>query len=86
MVTIGEKPWVRVVEVSDKFGQFVVEPLPRGYGTTLGNPLRRILLSSLPGAKPLTASRPSRVRITLAVLSSSWLVRRGAGWKPWILE
>lgn len=50
MVTIGEKPWVRVAELSDKFGQFVVEPLPRGYGTTLGNPLRRVLLSSLPGA------------------------------------
>jgi len=50
MVTIGEKPWVRAAEVSDKFGQFIVEPLPRGYGTTLGNPLRRILLSSLPGA------------------------------------
>ena len=50
MVTLGEKPWVRVAEVSDKFGRFVVEPLPRGYGATLGNPLRRILLSSLPGA------------------------------------
>ena len=50
MVTIGEKPWVRVAELSDKFGQFVVEPLPRGYGVTLGNPLRRILLSSLVGA------------------------------------
>lgn len=50
MVTIGEKPWVRAAEVSDKFGQFVVEPLPRGYGQTLGNPMRRILLSSLPGA------------------------------------
>src|SRR5699024_8482868 len=32
-----------------KFGKFVVEPLERGYGTTLGNSLRRILLSSLPG-------------------------------------
>lgn len=50
MVTIGEKPWVRVAEVSGTFGQFVVEPLPRGYGSTLGNPLRRILLSSLSGA------------------------------------
>jgi len=50
MVTIGEKPWVRVAELSDKFGQFVVEPLPRGYGSTLGNSLRRVLLSSLPGA------------------------------------
>ena len=33
-----------------KFGRFVVEPLERGYGTTLGNSLRRIMLSSLPGA------------------------------------
>ena len=50
MVTLGENPWVRVEETGDKFGRFVVEPLPRGYGSTLGNPLRRILLSSLPGA------------------------------------
>ncbi|MDD4179437.1 MAG: DNA-directed RNA polymerase subunit alpha [Candidatus Margulisbacteria bacterium] len=50
MVTIGDKPWVRIVESKDNYGQFVVEPLPRGYGATLGNPLRRILLSSLPGA------------------------------------
>jgi DNA-directed RNA polymerase subunit alpha len=50
MVILGEKPWVRVAEVSDKFGQFVVEPLPRGYGSTLGNALRRVLLSSLSGA------------------------------------
>ncbi len=46
-----EKPRVECVEVSDdsRFGRFVVEPLERGYGTTLGNSLRRILLSSLPG-------------------------------------
>jgi DNA-directed RNA polymerase subunit alpha len=50
MVTIGERPWVRVGEVSNTFGQFIIEPLARGYGVTLGNPLRRILLSSLPGA------------------------------------
>ncbi|MBI5078827.1 DNA-directed RNA polymerase subunit alpha [Candidatus Saganbacteria bacterium] len=50
MVTVGEKPWVRVAEISDEFGLFVLEPLPRGYGATLGNSLRRILLSSLPGA------------------------------------
>jgi DNA-directed RNA polymerase subunit alpha len=50
MVTIGENPWVKVAESDDKFGRFVVEPLPRGYGQTLGNPMRRILLSSLPGA------------------------------------
>ncbi|MCP3742273.1 DNA-directed RNA polymerase subunit alpha [Rossellomorea sp. BNER] len=47
-----EKPKIETVEISDdaKFGKFVVEPLERGYGTTLGNSLRRILLSSLPGA------------------------------------
>ena len=46
------KPKITVAEVSDdkKFGRFVVEPLERGYGTTLGNSLRRIMLSSLPGA------------------------------------
>lgn len=36
-------------KTSDRYGEFVVEPLPRGYGVTLGNPLRRILLSSIPG-------------------------------------
>lgn len=50
MVTIGEKPWVKVAETSDNYGQFVVEPLERGYGATLGNSLRRVLLSSLYGA------------------------------------
>ena len=47
-----EKPKIEVVEASEDatYGKFVVEPLERGYGTTLGNSLRRILLSSLPGA------------------------------------
>lgn len=47
-----EKPKIETVEISEeaKFGKFVVEPLERGYGNTLGNSLRRILLSSLPGA------------------------------------
>ena len=47
-----EKPRIETIEISEdaKFGKFVVEPLERGYGTTLGNSLRRILLSSLPGA------------------------------------
>ncbi|MFJ8067043.1 DNA-directed RNA polymerase subunit alpha [Psychrobacillus sp. OK032] len=47
-----EKPKIESVEISEntKFGKFVVEPLERGYGNTLGNSLRRILLSSLPGA------------------------------------
>ena len=46
-----EKPKIEIVEISDdnKYGKFVVEPLERGYGTTLGNSLRRIMLSSLPG-------------------------------------
>lgn len=47
-----EKPKIELVEQSEdgKYGKFVVEPLERGYGTTLGNSLRRVLLSSLPGA------------------------------------
>ncbi|MBE0449981.1 MAG: DNA-directed RNA polymerase subunit alpha [Clostridia bacterium] len=46
-----EKPTIECVEMSEdgKYGRFVVEPLERGYATTLGNSLRRILLSSLPG-------------------------------------
>ncbi|AQS53808.1 DNA-directed RNA polymerase subunit alpha [Jeotgalibaca dankookensis] len=46
-----EKPRIETIEISEDatFGKFVVEPLERGYGTTLGNSLRRILLSSLPG-------------------------------------
>jgi DNA-directed RNA polymerase subunit alpha len=46
------KPKIEIAEISDdkKYGRFVVEPLERGYGTTLGNSLRRIMLSSLPGA------------------------------------
>lgn len=46
-----EKPKIECVESSEDntFGKFVVEPLERGYGVTLGNSLRRILLSSLPG-------------------------------------
>ncbi|MGO1811285.1 MAG: DNA-directed RNA polymerase subunit alpha [Lacticaseibacillus paracasei] len=45
-----EKPNITKVDESTNYGKFVVEPLERGYGTTLGNSLRRILLSSLPGA------------------------------------
>jgi DNA-directed RNA polymerase subunit alpha len=45
-----EKPRIEITEKDGKYGCFVVEPLERGYGTTLGNSLRRILLSSLPGA------------------------------------
>lgn len=47
-----EKPKIEIVEVSEDktYGKFTLEPLERGYGTTLGNCLRRVLLSSLPGA------------------------------------
>ena len=47
-----EKPKIEIEEISEdkRYGRFVVEPLERGYGTTLGNSLRRIMLSSLPGA------------------------------------
>ncbi len=47
-----ERPTIDIAEISEdkKYGKFVVEPLERGYGTTLGNSLRRIMLSSLPGA------------------------------------
>ncbi|HBY72753.1 MAG TPA: DNA-directed RNA polymerase subunit alpha [Lachnospiraceae bacterium] len=47
-----EKPKIEIAEISEDnmFGRFVVEPLERGYGTTLGNSLRRIMLSSLPGS------------------------------------
>ena len=42
-------PTIEVVEADDRYGKFVAEPLPEGYGVTLGNPLRRVLYSSLPG-------------------------------------
>ncbi|WP_148867771.1 DNA-directed RNA polymerase subunit alpha [Thermosediminibacter litoriperuensis] len=47
-----EKPRIELVELSEDntYGRIVIEPLERGYGTTLGNSLRRVLLSSLPGA------------------------------------
>ena len=49
-----EKPRIECMESPDdiSYGKFVVEPLERGYGTTLGNSLRRVLLSSLPGYAP----------------------------------
>ena len=44
-----ERPKIECLEASDRHGVYVVEPLERGFGTTLGNSLRRVLLSSLPG-------------------------------------
>jgi len=50
-VVVFNKPKIEIADISEdkKYGKFVVEPLERGYGTTLGNSLRRIMLSSLPG-------------------------------------
>ncbi len=47
-----QKPKIEIAEISadGTYGKFVVEPLERGYGITIGNSLRRIMLSSLPGA------------------------------------
>ena len=50
MVFDVAQPIIRVLESGDTHGEFVVEPLPRGYGHTIGNPMRRVLLSSLEGA------------------------------------
>ena len=44
-----ERPKIERVELNEDYGKFVVEPLERGFGITLGNSLRRVLLSSLPG-------------------------------------
>ena len=51
-----EKPRIECVEspADESYGKFVIEPLERGYGTTLGNSLRRVLLSSLPGTAVTT--------------------------------
>ena len=51
-MVVFNKPKIEIAEISEdkKYGKFVVEPLERGSGTTLGNSLRRIMLSSLPGA------------------------------------
>ena len=51
-----EKPQIECIELPGDatYGKYVVEPLERGYGTTLGNALRRIMLSSLPGTAPTT--------------------------------
>ena len=53
-----ERPKIEMANLSPdgRYGKFVVEPLERGFGTTLGNSLRRVLLSSLPGVA-VTASR-----------------------------
>ena len=64
-----EKPRIECQESPDdiSYGKFVVEPLERGYGTTLGNSLRRVLLSSLPGTAP-TSIRIAGVQHELSTI------------------
>ena len=50
MIDTPAVPAVRELESNASYGKFEVEPLEPGFGTTLGNSLRRVLLSSLPGA------------------------------------
>ncbi len=53
MIEMIQRPRIETEELpDDTYGRFVVEPLERGFGTTLGNSLRRVLLSSLPGVAP----------------------------------
>ena len=51
-VSEAEVPRIEIkeVEILETYGKFSIEPLDTGFGTTLGNPLRRVLLSSIPGA------------------------------------
>ena len=51
-----EKPKLECVELAENYGKFVVEPLERGFGTTLGKSMRRVLLSSLPGVAMHTST------------------------------
>jgi DNA-directed RNA polymerase subunit alpha len=50
--TVSEslKPEIRIIETDDNYGKIAIEPLQKGYGITIGNPLRRILLSSIKGS------------------------------------
>ena len=74
-----EKPRIECQESPDdiSYGKFVVEPLERGYGTTLGNSLRRVLLSSLPGTAP-TSIRIAGVQhdVTEIVLNVKGIIAR----------
>ena len=72
-----EKPKVDIVELGEdyRYGKFVIEPLERGYGITIGNALRRILLSSLPGVAVNSISRKYRPVFSL----EGSLVSRSSG-------
>ncbi len=65
-----EKPRIECIETptDDSYGKYVIEPLERGYGTTLGNSLRRVLLSSLPGTA-VTSIRISGIQHEFSTIS-----------------
>ena len=65
-----EKPRIECIEspTDDSYGKYVIEPLERGYGTTLGNSLRRVLLSSLPGTA-VTSIRIAGVQHEFSTIS-----------------
>ena len=60
-----EKPRIEVLDLAPNgtYGKFVIEPLERGYGTTLGNSLRRVLLSSLPRCRHFREDRRYSARV-----------------------
>ncbi|MEG1632936.1 MAG: DNA-directed RNA polymerase subunit alpha [Oscillospiraceae bacterium] len=90
-----EKPRIECIEtpMDDSYGKYIIEPLERGYGTTLGNSLRRVLLSSLPGTA-VTAIRIAGVQhefstipgvkedVTEIVLNVKSLIARYHGDEP----
>ena len=66
MIEMIQRPRIETEELSNDntYGRFMVEPLERGFGTTLGNSLRRVLLSSLPGvAAEVDQDRRRRTRV-----------------------
>ena len=65
------RPTVTTEEVNDTVARYIVEPLERGYGHTLGNSLRRVLLSSLDGAKATAIQIEGDVQLAADV---NWLV------------
>ncbi|HZK85899.1 MAG TPA: DNA-directed RNA polymerase subunit alpha [Desulfosporosinus sp.] len=94
-----EQPRIECIERSedDSYAKFVVEPLERGYGITLGNSLRRILLSSLPGSAVTSVKiegvlhEPSAIPgvledVTGIILNLKSLVLQGHTDEPWIIR
>src|SRR5881394_915661 len=63
-----EYPKIERIEGDERYAKFACEPLPPGYGTTIGNSLRRVLLSSLPGAA-ITAARIRGVQHEFSTIS-----------------